>query len=452
MSRARWTQLVALGIATFAGSYPAVAQRPAASSDADALRRRALVGIGVIRDDPSSSGVRVTRVTPTGTGAALGLRDGDVLLRLDTTGMTSVIAFEKVIRSWRAGQRVSALVRRGGNVVTLNAAAVRYPEERVDGLQIRYGSAVTAYGDRVRTIVSRPATMTGRRPAILLVPWLSCGSVEMSITGNPSGTREVIFGLSLAGYEVWRVDKPGLGDSEGPDCSEVDYHREVAAYRAAYAELWRSPSVDTTAIVIFGESLGGSIAPQIALARQPRGIIVQGTYARSWFEHIIDFERRRLTLSGSSPAEVSAAVPLLAELYSGYLLEKQTPGEVIRRKPHLASVWYDDPAHQFGRPAAFYHQVQDAKVAAAWEQITVPTLIVHGEYDWIMAREDHDLIAEIMNRRQAGRARVVSIRGLDHDMLRFPSAQAAFDGTGGVVAPEVLSAMIEWLRGLLSSG
>jgi len=206
MSRARWTQLVALGIATFAGSYPTAAQRSAASSDADPLRRRALVGIGAVRDDSSHSGIRVTRVTPNGTGAALGLRDGDLILRLDTAAMTSVISFEKVIRSWRAGQRVSALVRRGGNVVSLDAAAVSYPEERVNGLQIRYGSVVTEYGDRVRTIVSRPVATTGRRPAILLVPWLSCGSVEMSITGGPSGTREVIFGLSLAGYEVWRVD------------------------------------------------------------------------------------------------------------------------------------------------------------------------------------------------------------------------------------------------------
>jgi hypothetical protein len=37
-----------------------------------------------------------------------------------------------------------------------------------------------------------------------------------------------------------------------------------------------------------------------------------------------------------------------------------------RRRPHLAGLWYDKPDSQYGRPAAFYHQLQRLDLAAAW--------------------------------------------------------------------------------------
>ncbi|HVE78845.1 MAG TPA: alpha/beta fold hydrolase [Gemmatimonadaceae bacterium] len=414
----------------------APAQQPATAP----LRRRALAGVGASLA-ADGVGMRVTSVIPGGTGAALGLRADDLILRIGDAPMTSAEGFGKAMRSWRAGERVTLLVRRQGALVALAAPAVAYPEERADGLDIRYQAVTTDYGDRVRTIVARPAGARGRLPAMLLVPWLSCSSVEMSMPQSLAALRDVLHGVARAGYAVWRVDKPGVGDSEGPDCSELDYRRELAAYRAAYAEMRRSADVDSGAIVLFGSSLGGSIAPQLAAEHRPRALLIQGTYARSWFEHIIDFERRRLELSGRTPAEVDRDGRLLAELYAGYLLERRTPADVIREKPHLAAVWYDAPAHQFGRPAEFYHQVQQAQIGATWARLDVPTLVLWGDHDWIMAREDHELIVRLLK----GKGELVVLPGLDHDLMRHGSPEAAFRDEPGQVTPEPLRVVREWL-------
>src|SRR5439155_1088389 len=76
-------------------------------------------------------------------------------------------------------------------------------------------------------------------------------------------------------------------------------------------------------------------------------------------------------------------------LYHLYLIDGLTPGEAIRRKPALKPRWYDAPDGQYGRPAAFFQQLQRLNLAEAWSHVAVPTLAIHGEYDWIMSGDDH---------------------------------------------------------------
>ena len=150
---------------------------------------------------------------------------------------------------------------------------------------------------------------------------------------------------------------------------------------------------------------------------------------------MLDIERRRLTLSGLAPGEVSRQMQGLAQLYDEYLNGKKTPGQIVREQPRLAKLWDDAPGHQYGRPAAFYQQLQDTNLAEAWQKVSAPVLSIHGEYDWIMSREDHELIAAWVNRNRPGAGRFVSIRR----WTRLPPlclAEAAFRG-GGVFAEDV---------------
>ena len=41
----------------------------------------------------------------------------------------------------------------------------------------------------------------------------------------------------------------------------------------------------------------------------------------------------------------------------------------------------------------YYQQVQALDVEGAWERVAVPTLIVWGEYDWIMGRDEAERAA-----------------------------------------------------------
>ena len=60
-----------------------------------------------------------------------------------------------------------------------------------------------------------------------------------------------------------RLDKPGMGDSEG-DCRETDFDTELSGYRAAFAALKAHPRVDPARIGLLGISNGGGFAPLVA--------------------------------------------------------------------------------------------------------------------------------------------------------------------------------------------
>jgi hypothetical protein len=78
--------------------------------------------------------------------------------------------------------------------------------------------------------------------------------------------------------------------------------------------------------------------------------------------------------------------------------------------------------------------------------VTAPVLSIHGQYDWVMSREDHELIAAWVNRNRPGAGRFVEVPGMDHGYMRYPSAEAAFKGEGGVFAEDAPAAMVEFLR------
>ena len=57
-----------------------------------------------------------------------------------------------------------------------------------------------------------------------------------------------------------------------------------------------------------------------------RGFVSAGSWGRTWYEHMLELERRRLTAEGKSPSEVNAAVKAFADFYNLYLIRGMTPG------------------------------------------------------------------------------------------------------------------------------
>lgn len=422
-----------------------VAGAAEAQTSSDSLLRHVMVGAAVAPLGSDSAGVRVTAVTPGFTADRLGLEEGDVILEADGRRIGTLIDYARVFRSWRVPREIRLTVRRGGARRVLRGVPVPRPMETGEGIEVEYGSVVSDSGDRLRTVVTRPESVTGRLPAVVLVSWLSCATVEFASDQDRPGWRRLLHGLSRAGYLVLRIEKPGVGDSRGPDCSELEYRREVAGYIAGLRSAFARADVDTTAVFLFGGSLGGSIAPVIARERPVRGLIVSGTYARTWFEHILGYERRRLDLSGTPPAEVHERMLALETLYTEYLIRGRPPGEIVRQRPALARVWTDMPRHQFGRPVRFFQQLQRVNVAGAWDSLAVPVLVLYGEYDWMMAREDHELVARIAASRASG-SELAVVPGMDHHFMRYPTREHAFREEGGVVAEDAAQRVVEWLQ------
>src|SRR6184192_764716 len=293
------------------------------------------------------------------------------------------------------------------------------PRESYPNVDVIYDSVTSPDGKRLRTIITKPHDSTRKLPVIFVAGWLSCDSVEAP-PDTKDATGLVFRGLAqLPGFCLFRVDKQGVGDSEGV-CAENDFESELAGYRAAFRALKNYDFIDSNRAYILGISNGGGFAPLVPESdverAHVRGYISVGGWVKTWFEHMLEIERRRFALMGKSPGEVHDRMKLAATHYHDWLIKNKAIDVILRDKAELAELWPEgkDHAHLYGRPLAFYLQLQKLNLAAAWARVKVPALILHGQFDWIMTREDHELIAQYVNANRPGGAFCRSSRDGTH--------------------------------------
>jgi len=405
------------------------------------LRRRADWGFRLAVDTVSGA-FEVSRLTPGSPAARSGLKDGDQVVEINGRPANGAPV---PLRGYRGGDTLRFGIVRDGQASTVVFTAPTLAEESLPGCEVSYGSVATPGGDRVRTVLTRPAGAKGKLPTIVFLPWLSCDAVETPGPGD--GWMQMLHGIAeRSGWALYRVEKPGVGDSEGPPCSRNDLETDLAAFRAALARVRRLEGVDSSRIVLFGGSIGGALAPILAAETRSAGVIAVGGFSRTWYEHMLEIERARLTFEGTEPAEIDRAMKGYATFYDLYLHERLTPAEVLARRPELSALWHDARDGQYGRPAAYYHQVEALNVEEAWSQLDVPVLVLHGEYDWIMSRAEAEHAVAIVNARHPGRATLAILPRTDHHFSVYASPLDAYREQGGKVSEEVVTRIVEWLH------
>ncbi len=254
-------------------------------------------------------------------------------------------------------------------------------------------------------------------------------------------------------FSLFRVDKQGVGDSEG-NCVENDFESELQGYRTAFRALKNYDFIDTSQIYILGISNGGGFAPLVpetdAEKDQVRGYVAVGGRVKTWFEHMLEIERRRFALTGKSPGEVNDRMKSAPTLYYEWLIKDKTIDEILHQHPEFGELWPEgkDHTHLYGRPLAFYQQLQSLNLATAWSGVKVPTLVLHGQYDWIMSREDHELIAQYVNANRPGAARFIEVPEMGHTFEHYLSFADAFHNKAAAFDPKVLQLLTDWLKGL----
>ncbi len=231
--------------------------------------------------------------------------------------------------------------------LALSGSAQTSQREQFQNANVSYDWVVNRSGQQLRTFITRPKAAPGKVSVIFFVGWLSCDSMEYPDPNTRDG-----FGIFMrrlideSGYATVRMGKPGLGESQG-DCSKADFNSEMEGWQAAFAALGKYDFIDPDRVFVVGLSNGGGFSPLAVGGHPVRGFVSAGSWGRTWYEHMLELERRRLTAQDKSPAEVNASVKAFADFYNLYLVKGMTPGQVIAQHPEWKSLWYDTPDGQY---------------------------------------------------------------------------------------------------------
>ena len=321
-------------------------------------------------------------------------------------------------------------------------------QEKIPGAEVFSGTIQSSAGFPLTVYVTRPKNSQAKLPVIFEVAWLSCDSVAQP-KGPEDGFTQLLWDLAArSGYATYRVDKPGVGGSSGgPKCEDLDFNTELAAYRDAFAAMKNIDFIDPDRVYMLGFSNGGGVAPLVAQGHPVRGYMLFGGWYKTWLEHMLEHERRRMRLSGLPEAEINRRMKQYASFYDVYLNAKMTPAQVIAQHPDLKPIWYDQPEHQYGRPAPFYHQLQELNLAETWSHVEAPVLAVHGEFDWIMSADDHRLLVNALNAKHAGMAEYREWPRADHGFYtHIIEAKSFHHDPDQRYDPKLTDFVLQWLK------
>src|SRR6516164_2021250 len=221
--------------------------------------------------------------------------------------------------------------------------------EHFPNADVLYDWVTNSRGEKLRTFITHPKSVSGKVPAIFFVGWLSCDTME-----SPDPRADDGFGILLgrlidrSGFATVRMDKPGVGESQG-DCAKADFQSEMTGWQAAFNSMSKYDFIDLDRVFVVGLSNGGGFSPLAADHHRVSGYISASSWGRTWYEHMLELERRRLIAKKKSPADVNNDVKSFAEFYSLYLTKGMTPGEVIAQHPEWKNLWYDAPGVRTSR-------------------------------------------------------------------------------------------------------
>jgi uncharacterized protein len=310
------------------------------------------------------------------------------------------------LRAAGGRDRATIVYMHGSKRRTREVAVVTLPREP----GVDYGELAIG-GARLRTLVTRAVTPTA---CVFVIQGIACESIDHAVTPEVP-LAGLVDAWTRAGIDVVRVDKRGVGDSEGERCDRVDFETERADATAAF-ELARAHATKRgVPLVAFGHSVGGILAPLVA--RDANAIIVYGAPVERWLVCLADGVRRQLELRGAPADTIAREVARLDELAK--------VGELN------------------GRSAQYHAQLDAIDAAAAWRAITAPVLVVRGEHDWVVSADDQARVGELA----AGGATIADLPHLDHLLGWHEDRAASLRDYGiGRYDPSIASCTADWIR------
>ena len=416
---------------------------------AQKLERRAMWQAKINSPSRSVPGAKIVSIQKGSPLEKAGLLPNDIILKVDNKLVKDGETWTEIYYGIRESKIIEVEVLRDINLMGFVLELNALPKEVHKSVDTFYEELTSVSGITQRVIITKPRKVV-KQPAIILIGGLSCSSIEI-YPGRTGNWVKVIKDLvEKTDMVVMRIEKPGVGDSGG-DCSQSDFITDLEGYRAAVKLLKSKPYVDDEKIVVYGSSMGSAIAPLLANEFNLAGIISDGTFFKTWFEHMLEIERRIRSMSGDSESEIVEKMNnYYIPLYYGMLIQKKTFKEVIDEYPAIKKYNYHSSRHMYGRPLEYYQQLQDFDLAGEWEKAQVPVRIMRGTNDWIMSSFDNNMIIDVLKKSGHQDHILYEYEGLDHWNTLHDSPKKSFEGKPGRWEDNISQIIVEWAREIVN--
>lgn len=427
--------LLALAVFSFAAAAP---ERGAP------LARSVMLGV---RAAAAPGGVKVDAVLPGGTAAAAGIAQGDIIQTVNGKTTDSPAALVASVRGLHAGDKINLTLTRDGKPMKMGVAGVGRPFVTEPDLDVLYDQVVSD-GQRVRVIVTRPKK-AGKFPVLMLIGGIGAYSLDSPFATMLYGKE--IGPLAQRDIITVRIDKPGQGDSEGPEYKDLGFNQERDAYVAALRLTKSYDFVNKDHITIFGHSMGGSFAPLVASVEPVENVVVSGTLFQSFPEYLLENSRRQAELAGASAVEIDNAQREATRGFTYVYGEKMATTEVIKAHPDLKEFVESSfgPGETYsGVGRKFFTELWHTNLPEAWSKVRAKVTAIYCENDFLSDQRDHERIVNYVNSLHPNSAKLIVLKNSDHGFTQTTSQRDSMERwgqPGGVHNDSIVSTLADIL-------
>jgi acylglycerol lipase len=269
-------------------------------------------------------------------------------------------------------------------------------------------------------------TTAGDGTAILVRRWSAAGPPWAHVVlvhglAEHSGRYEHVGDwMASAGLDVTSFDLRGFGGSGGRRAWVDRWERHHDDLEARLVDV--RASADRQPVAFFGHSLGALLALGYVVADQPRplpdALVISAP-----------------AIDDTLPGWQRIAATLLGRVASTFEFKNAFDGAALSRDPSVAERYVADPLNQHRTTTGFGANAwaEQARVRAAADRVSIPTLVIHGGDDRLVptaSSERFDGLPTVTRRVYPG---------LRHESHNEPEGQA------------VIADVVAWLRSVLES-
>lgn len=402
-----------------------------------------------------NEGLIAGKAIPGLTADKIKLMEGDIILSLNGKAVTAP-TIGATVREIPSGSTLDFKVARNGTIMNVKGPLIEKPRDPGnENFEVVY-SHIVSNGQRMRTIITRPRK-PGKYPGFFFIQGYSPISYDFTLATSKGDVSTIdgplLFDFANRNFVTMRVEKPGVGDSEGGPFADIDYITELDIYRQALKQLKEQPGIDNDNIFIFGHSMGGAFGPMVASEIPVKGIAVYGVAARTWQEYLVESIRHQNSLAGMPPEAVDEDVRISSRIVSLAFHEGMSAEAIKKAHPKLApTVDAMFPGGMFNnKTLKFWAQLGEINFPKYWALANTNTLAVKGASDFVVFESCHKLIADSVNAKSPGKGKWLVLPNSDHLFHGFATEKESQQGfTRGTYSGAFSKLMMNWIDEILA--